>query len=173
VATPPEHAPEGARAAPSAGARFYDGLAYLGGLILAIMTGAVFLQVVLRYLGLVGIDGLEEVPRFLFVWLIMIGAAAAMWRHEHTILDYFLNRFGPIGRSLISIVTNGLGVALFAYLIYISFTLVPNAGLQTSAGLGLTLDWVFLSMPVGSVLIIAPMLRNIYFDAMRLWRKLS
>jgi len=174
VATPPPHEPpEGAHDAPSGGARLYDGLAYLGGLILAVMTGAVFLQVVLRYLGLVGIDGLEEVPRFLFVWLVMIGAAAAMWRHEHTVLDYFLNRFGPIGRSVISIVTNGLGIWLFAYLIYVSFTLVPNAGLQTSAGLGLTLDWVFLSVPVGSALIIAPMLRNIYFDAMRLWRKLS
>ena len=173
MASPPQQDPEDAPRAPSAGARLYDGLAYLGGLILAVMTAAVFLQVVLRYLGLVGIDGLEEVPRFLFVWLVMIGAAAAMWRHEHTVLDYFLNRFGPIGRSIISIVTNGLGIWLFAYLIYLSITLVPNAGLQTSAGLGLTLDWVFLSVPVGSALIIAPMLRNIYFDTMRLWRKLS
>ena len=39
------------------------------------MSGAVFLQVVLRFLGLTGIDGLEEVPRYLFVWLVMIGAA--------------------------------------------------------------------------------------------------
>ena len=54
-----------------------------------------FLQVVLRYLGLTGIDGLDEVPRYLFVWLVMLGAAAAMWRHEHTVLDYFVNRSGP------------------------------------------------------------------------------
>ena len=59
------------------------------------MTLAVFLQVVLRYLGLTGIDGLEEVPRYLFVWLVMIGAAAAMWRGEHTVLDYFVNLFRP------------------------------------------------------------------------------
>ena len=103
--------------------------ANIGGLILAVMTAAVFLQVVLRYLGLTGIDGLEEVPRYLFVWLIMFGAAAAMWRHEHTVLDYFVNRFGPVGRALLSILTNGLGIALFAYLILLSFTLVPNAQL--------------------------------------------
>ena len=64
-------------------------------LILAVMAGAVFLQVVLRYLGLTGIDGLEEVPRYLFVWLVMIGAAAAMQRGEHTVLDYFVNLLGP------------------------------------------------------------------------------
>jgi len=151
--------------------RLYDGFANVGGLILAVMTATVFLQVVLRYLGLAGIDGLEEIPRFLFVWLIMFGAAAAMWRHEHTVLDYFLNRFGPLPRALISVFTNVLGITLFAYLIWLSFTLVPNAGFQTSAGLGLTLDYVFAAIPVGSAMMIVPMLRNIYFEAKRLWPK--
>lgn len=154
-------------------ARLYDGFANVGGLILAVMTAAVFLQVVLRYLGLVGIDGLEEIPRFLFVWLIMFGAAAAMWRHEHTVLDYFLNRFGPVPRTLISIFTNVLGITLFAYLIWLSLVLVPNAGFQTSAGLGLTLDYVFAAIPAGSVMMIVPMLRNIYFEMRRVWQRPS
>jgi TRAP-type transport system small permease protein len=173
VTAPDQQDPEGAPSAPSAGARLYDGLAYFGGLILAVMTAAVFVQVVLRYLGLTGIDGLEEVPRYLFVWLIMFGAAAAMWRNEHTALDYFVNRFGPRTRAAISIVSNGLGIGLFAYLIWLSFILVPNAGFQTSAGLGLTLDWVFAAIPVGAVMIMVPMLRNIYFALRRLWPKPS
>jgi TRAP-type C4-dicarboxylate transport system permease small subunit len=158
---------------PSIGARLYDGLGNVGGLILAVMTAAVFLQVVLRYLGLTGIDGLEEVPRYLFVWLIMFGAAAAMWRNEHTVLDYFVNKFGPRTQGGISILVNALGIFLFGYLIWLSFTLVPNAGLQTSAGLGLTLDWVFGAIPVGAAMIIVPMLRNIYFAARRVWPKSS
>ena len=48
----------------------------------------------LRFLGLTGIDGLEEVPRYLFVWLVMIGAASAMQRGQHTVLDYFVNLLG-------------------------------------------------------------------------------
>jgi TRAP-type C4-dicarboxylate transport system permease small subunit len=164
---------EGPPPAPSAGARLYDGFANIGGLILAVMTAAVFVQVVLRYLGLTGIDGLEEVPRYLFVWLIMFGAAAAMWRNEHTVLDYFVNRLGPRTRAAISIVTNGLGIALFAYLIWLSVTLVPNAALQTSAGLGLTLDWVFAAIPVGAAMIIVPMLRNIFFAVRNGWPRRS
>lgn len=158
---------------PSAGRRLYDGLAYLGGAILAVMTAAVFVQVILRYLGLTGIDGLEEIPRFLFVWLVMIGAAAAMWRHEHTVLDYFLNRCTPPLRAAVSILINALGIFLFGYLIWLSTTLVPNAGFQTSAGLGLTLDYVFMAVPVGSALMIVPMLRNIYFEMKRLWPRSS
>ncbi|NQW51364.1 MAG: TRAP transporter small permease [Rhodospirillales bacterium] len=171
MAVPDEQGPEDAQSAPSTGARLYEGLAYVGGAILAVMTLAVFAQVVLRYLGLTGIDGLEEIPRYLFVWLIMFGAAAAMWRHEHTALDYFVKLTGLRGRAAISILTNGLGIVLFGYLIWLSFTLVPNAGFQTSAGLGLTLDYVFAAVPVGSALMIVPMLRNIYLTARGLWRK--
>ncbi|MGQ0577662.1 MAG: TRAP transporter small permease, partial [Betaproteobacteria bacterium] len=91
--------------------RFYEGLGYLAGVILAIMAGAVFLQVVLRYAGWAGIDGLDEVPRYLFVWLVMLGAAAAMHRGEHTLLGYFRDRFGRRGRALSVALVNGAGIA--------------------------------------------------------------
>ena len=151
--------------------RAYDLLGLLGGLILAVMSAAVFIQVVLRYLGSVGIDGLEEVPRFLFVWLVMIGAAAAMYRDEHTVLDYFVNRLPPRWRALVLALTNAVGIAVFLYLCKLSLVLVPNAQLQTSAGLGLPLGWVFAALPIGSVLIVLPMFRNIYRALRPLWQK--
>ncbi len=153
--------------------RAYDALGHVGGLILAVMTGAVFLQVVLRFLGRVGIDGLEEVPRYLFIWLVMIGAASAMQRDQHTILDYFVNRLGPRLRALMLLLTTGASIYLFLYLIKLSFVLVPNAQLQTSAGLGLPLGYVFVAVPVGAVLIILPMLRKLFSALRGLWRKPS
>ena len=56
--------------------------------------------------------------------------------------------------------TNAVGICLFLYLIKLSLVLVPNAQLQTSAGLGLPLGWVYAAIPIGSALIILPMLRN-------------
>lgn len=151
----------------------YNVLGHVGGVILAIMTGAVFLQVILRFLGQTGIDGLDEVPRYLFVWLVMIGAAAAMQRGQHTVLDYFVNLLGPRGRALVLVLTNAVGIALFVYLIKLSLVLVPNAQLQTSAGLGLPLGWVFAAVPIGAALIILPMLRNILSAVWSLWPKRS
>ena len=153
--------------------RAYNVLGHLGGLILAIMAGAVFLQVVLRFLGRTGIDGLDEVPRYLFVWLVMIGAASAMQRGQHTVLDYFVNLLGPRARALVLMLTNAVGIALFVYLIKLSLVLVPNAQLQTSAGLGLPLGWVFAAIPIGAALIILPMLRNIIAASRDLWPKRS
>ncbi len=150
----------------------YDVLGYVGGLILAVMAGAVFLQVALRYVGR-GIDGLDEVPRYLFVWLVMIGAAAAMQRGEHTVLDYFINRLAPRARALVLVLTNAVGIGLFAYMIKLSLVLVPNSQLQTSAGLGLPLGWVYAAIPVGAALLILPMLRNLYRALKGLWQKPS
>jgi TRAP-type C4-dicarboxylate transport system permease small subunit len=164
---------ESAPRVPSAFARFYDALGHVGGLILAVMTAAVFLQVVLRYGGSAGFDGLEEVPRFLFVWLVMIGSASAMQRGQHTVLDYFVNHLSPRGRALVVILVNAASIALFAYLIKLSLVLVPNAQLQTSAGLGLPLGWVFAAIPVGSVVIILPMALQIYRALGSLWPKRS
>lgn len=156
-----------------AGARVYRGLGYLGGAVLAVMTLAVFLQVVLRFFGLAGIDGLDEVPRYLFVWLVMIGAAAAMQRGEHTCVDYFRLRLGPRGRALTTAVVNAVGMLFFLSLIRSSLVLVPNSQLQSSAGLGLSLGYVYAAVPVGAFLILLPMASNLVAALRALWQKPS
>jgi TRAP-type C4-dicarboxylate transport system permease small subunit len=154
------------------GARAYRGLGFLGGAILAVMTLAVFVQVLTRFAGR-AIDGLDEIPRYLFVWLVMIGAAAAMQRGEHTNLEYFRQRLGPRGRAFTAALTTAAGILLFASLIRSSFVLVPNSQLQTSAGLGLPLGYVYAAVPVGAVLIMLPMLHNLAAALRALWRKPS
>src|SRR5688572_11619986 len=153
--------------------RFYEWLGYVAGLILAVMTGAVFLQVLLRYLGWAGVDGLDEVPRYLFVWLVMLGAAAAMHRGEHTALDYFRDRLSPRGRALTLALTNLVGITLFLSLIKTSLVLVPNSNLQSSAGLGLPLGWVYAAVPAGAALIILPMAWRLVAALRELWPRRS
>jgi TRAP-type C4-dicarboxylate transport system permease small subunit len=155
------------------GARFYEGLALLGGLILAVMTVAVFVQVVMRFTGHGAFDGIDEIPRYLFVWLVMIGAAAAMHRAEHTRLEYFQQRLGPRAQALLTALTNGVGMLLFLSLIRTSLGLVPNSQLQTSAGLGLPLGYVYAAIPVGSVLILLPLAWNTMTALRSLWPRPS
>ena len=155
------------------GTRVYEGLGYLGGAILAVMTAAVIGSVALRWLGSQLVEGLDELPRFLFVWLVMIGAAAAMHRGHHTALDFFRDRFGPRGRLVAMLATNVVGIFFFLSLIKTSFVLVPNSQLQTSASLGLPLGYVYAAIPVGSALIILPMAWRAVRIARELWQKRS
>jgi len=63
---------------------------------LAVMTGAVFLNVLLRYGFGSGIAASEELSRLLFVWMVFIGATAAYPVGEHmaftSIVATFQNR---------------------------------------------------------------------------------
>ncbi len=155
------------------GTRVYDGLGLLGGLLLAGMTLAVFLQVLLRYVFTFAVDGLDEVPRYLFVWVVMIGAAAAMHRGEHTALVYFRDKLPPRGQTLVRILTESAGMLLFLSFIKTSFVLVPNSQLQTSAGLGLPLGYVYAAMPVGAALILVPMGWRLAGALRHLWQRPS
>jgi TRAP-type transport system small permease protein len=155
------------------GTRVYEGLGLLGGGLLAVMTVAVFVQVIMRFTGHAAFDGIDEIPRYLFVWLVTIGAAAAMHRAEHTRLEYFQQRLGPRGQHLLTAFTNGVGVLLFLSLIRTSLVLVPNAQLQTSAGLGLPLGYVYAAVPVGAVLILLPMAWNMAVALRALWQRPS
>jgi TRAP-type C4-dicarboxylate transport system permease small subunit len=154
-------------------ARLYEGLGYLGGLILAVMTAAVFIQVIMRFLGSGAFDGLDEIPRYLFVWLVFIGAAAAMYRGEHTVLDYFVKKMPRRLQLVTTAITTLIMVGMFVWLIHLSLVLVPNSQLQTSAGLDLPLGYVYAAVPVGAVLILLPLLRSLRDIARELWPKRS
>jgi TRAP-type C4-dicarboxylate transport system permease small subunit len=67
------------------------------------------------------------------------------------------------------LLTTVLGIALFVVLIDVSMVLVPNAQLQSSPGLSLPLGYVYAAIPVGAVLIIAPMLRHLVSALRMLW----
>ena len=121
----------------------------------------------------VAFDGIDELPRYLFVWLVMIGAASAMYRSEHTVLDYFVNLLPQRGRALVSAFVNIVGIIFFAYLIKLSWVLVPNAQYQNSPGLELPLGYVFAAIPVGAALIIIPMLRNVINAVSTIWPRRS
>ena len=155
------------------GTRAYDGFGVLAGALIALLTLAVFLQVILRYVFRTGIEGLDEAPRYLFVWLVMIGAAAAMHRGEHTRLEFFRNRLSWRGQALATIVTEGVGILLFLSIVKTSFVLVPNSQLQSSPGLGLALGWVYAAMPVGAVLISLPMAWRLVQALRNLWQRPS
>jgi len=61
---------------------------------LAVMTGAVFLNVLLRYGFGSGIAASEELSRLLFVWMVFIGATAAYPVGEHMAFTSIVASFG-------------------------------------------------------------------------------
>jgi len=68
-------------------------------LCLVLMVAAVFGNVVLRYAFNTGLTLSEELSRWLFVYLVFLGAVVAMREHGHLGMDGLVKRLPPAGKK--------------------------------------------------------------------------
>jgi len=89
--------------------RWLEGLLnLLIALSLAGMSVLVFLNVVLRYFFDSGITWSEEMSRFLFVWMVFLGAIAALKERMHLAVDIVINRLSPGLKKFFAVISHSL-----------------------------------------------------------------
>jgi len=102
--------------------KFVDGycrlLDALIALALAIMVVLVFGNVVLRYAFNTGITVSEEVSRWLFVWLVFLGAIVALKEGGHLGSDMLVSRLPVMGKKICLV----LGHVLMLYITWLVFS---------------------------------------------------
>lgn len=62
---------------------------------LGLMCILIFGNVLLRQLFNSGITWAEELSRFLFVWLVFLGAIVALKKNQHIVVDLFIEKMNP------------------------------------------------------------------------------
>ncbi|USG67365.1 TRAP transporter small permease [Brevibacillus ruminantium] len=131
-------------------------------LSLAFMAILVFGNVVLRYLFNSGITWSEEMSRFLFVWLIFLGAIGALKDNEHLSVDMLVKRLSPRMKKLVFVITNGL-------LLYVLWLVLDGSWKMTLINLnssapatGLPLGYVYGIGIVMSVCMAIVIISNLY-----------
>jgi len=85
---------------------------------LAIMVVLVFGNVVLRYAFNTGITVSEEVSRWLFVWLVFLGAIVALKEGGHLGSDMLVSRLPVMGKKICLV----LGHVLMLYITWLVFS---------------------------------------------------
>jgi len=127
-------------------------LEFLCGALMVSVTGVVFLQVISRYVFRHPYDWPEELARYLFVWVALLGAALALSRGAHFSIDALVKRFPPA-------VQTGLALAIHGAL-SIFLLLVAGSGLrlalkvteQPSAAMEISMTFPYLSIPISFTL---------------------
>ncbi len=123
-------------------------------IILAIMVIALFLQVILRYLFKSATPWAEELARYAFIWLSMLGATVAMRRGRHMNMDYFVNLLPQNIGKITNIVAHILIIFFLAVVTYYGIGLVIMTHKQLSSGMRIPMSYVYLSIPIGSMFMI-------------------
>jgi len=118
--------------------------------IVSIMTVVVFLQVVYRYVLTQPLHWSEEMARYLFVWLSILGATLGVQKQGHFGLDLFYRMLPIRGRRFLSYVIRLLMGVVIVVILSQGITLVQKTALQESPAMGISMGWAYASLPVGA-----------------------
>jgi len=129
--------------------------------LVAVMTLTVLWGVFTRFCIGYQADYTDELARVLLVWIAMIGAALAFGVKAHLGVDYFVSKLHPEARKTLSVIVQLviLALALIVFVIGGWGLAMGQMGQQLPA-LPIARGMVYISMPIGGVLIILFALEN-------------
>ncbi|MBD0417039.1 TRAP transporter small permease [Oryzicola mucosus] len=98
---------------------------------MAVMLLLVFGNVVLRYVFNTGISVSDELSRLLFVWMVFLGAMAALVERAHLGVDTLVKRLSRTGRIVCFVLSNIL-------MLYATWLIASGTWKQFGINLGMT-----------------------------------
>jgi TRAP-type transport system small permease protein len=110
-------------------------------LCLLLMVVLVFSNVVLRYVFNTGITLSEELSRWLFVYLVFLGAVVAMREHAHLGMDGVVKRLPPAGKKVCLVASHLL-------MLWATWLLLKGSWVQTQINLTSTAPSSGLSLGI-------------------------
>jgi len=124
-----------------------------GSLVFTVFV-VVLLQVVMRYVFQRPNPWSEELSRFGFIWLSMLGAALAVELRTHFVFDQLVARLRPKLKMLVRFCSTAFVAVLAIGLIVFGLELVDLARSQRSPALNLPISWIYASVPVAGLLML-------------------
>ena len=118
------------------------------------MTILVFLTVIYRYFLLAPISWGEEMARFLFIAVSMLGASLAMKDRSHFAITILTARFPAPVRAWLDVIVAVGATALLAIVIDKGWSLALLNRNQISPALGVPMSVPYLPVPLGATLMV-------------------
>ena len=141
---------------------FYRLLHGLIAVCLSLMTLLVFSNVVLRYFFNSGLTWAEEASRYLFIWLIFLGAIVAYKDNAHLGVDTLVRRLSAKGQKLLFVINNVLLLLTMGLVMDGTWQLTLVTIDQRSPSMDISLALVYVSGLVASVSMAAISVGNLY-----------
>jgi len=120
--------------------------------LLSILVLVVLLAVFFRYVLSSSLPWSEEVGRYLSVWVGFLGASVALNKRIHIGVDYFIDRLPKRRRRLLKLISEITILILLGVISYYGIELVIFQIPQKSSALLISMFWPYLSVPVGTLL---------------------
>lgn len=122
--------------------------------LLAVICLVMAAQVLFRFVLKTPLAWSDELATYSFVWLALLGSAVGVRENAHIGVDAFVRLFPPTHRRLIAFASLALVAVFLVVLIKLGIDLLARVEDQRSAALGLPVFWVYLAVPVNTMLMV-------------------
>jgi len=122
--------------------------------LLAVMVVVVFVQVIFRFFIQLPLSWSEEVARYVFVWIIWMGAATAVRERGHPGMDILTRSFSPKWQRLTEIAMSLLFVATLLAVIVTGFALAYANMSQPSPAMELPMGIPYAAIPLSALIML-------------------
>ncbi len=139
---------------------------YAVGVLLIAVCDVVLLQVLMRYLFAYPNPWSEEVSRFCFIWLSLLGASLAVARRAHFRFDQVAGRLPPRARKAAETFAGAIVLLFALLLIGTGVALMDLTMGERSAALNLPVALVYAAAPVSGALMVIHLLAEPAADAL-------
>ena len=127
---------------------------YCLAVFVAAMTVVVFLEILFRYVLDFPLFWTAEFARYCLVWASLIGATIAFKRGEHIAVTFFLNRFPPRSRRVMTMAAE-ISVAVFlAVILWGGIQLIMVTSRQLSPALQISMAIPYSALPMASAVML-------------------
>lgn len=145
--------------------RLIDGA---GAVLLALMVVVTAVQIVMRYAFNAPLPWPEEVSRWAFLWLVMLGCVTVTRLGSHIRMTMLVHRLPSSTRPYTDLLGIGLSAAALGFIGYLGVGLM-NDTTAISVNLGISYSWLYLAVPVGAVLSLLALVRARVAGLSRWW----
>ncbi len=119
------------------------------------------LQIFNRFVLNMSLSWSEELQRYAHIWLVFLAIPVAYRRCAHIGMNMLVARFTPSVQSALRLSCELLWLAFGLCVAYYTLIIMRVAKNQTTSGLGITMDWVYLGLVVGSIYLVICVVRNL------------
>ena len=119
----------------------------------AVFTVMVTAEVVSRYLLGFSIFFVNSGARLLLVWFFLLGAGIALRHNAHVGFELFVSRMHGVKRRNVLTLAYACALVFFLEMIWGGIYSIGPAIPQNEAGLGISVVWFVLAVPVGFLLL--------------------
>ncbi|MDY6322121.1 MAG: TRAP transporter small permease [Succinivibrio sp.] len=122
------------------------------GVCMMVMMTVIFVQTATRYLVFYSIPWSEELSRYLYVALTLIGLNLAITSKQLVRIDIIDAHLGPSAEKWLNAFRNGAALVITAVFFYSSFGMISGSAYQTSPAMGISMQIMYSVLGAGFLL---------------------